>query len=94
MERASLDVDELEGVPQHCKVHYRTLDRDAPCDRIAALMRSELNIPTSVRIVVRPSRSMHYDALGRLLQSLNYAGYQVEFPSHLLGRVFADAPQA
>jgi len=73
-----LDADAIK----HCQVGYGAVHREASCNEIGNFMQSELRIPTSVRVVVRPSKNAHYDEVGRLLQSLQSAGYTVEFPSH------------
>lgn len=77
-ERAQVQQD--SGAPQRCQVRFRGLDRDAPCEQIASLMRSDLKIPTGVHIVVRPYRQENQEELRRLLQSLRDAGYKTEVP--------------
>ena len=72
-----------EGASAHvCRVRYRSLNREVPCDQVATVMQSELHISTSVGIVVQSSKETRYEQVGRLIQLLNDAGYMTEFPSH------------
>lgn len=79
-ERAT--VEQELGAEQRCRVSYGTVHREALCDAIGKVMLSELHIPTSVLIVVKPTHAAKYDEVGRLLKSLQDAGYLIEFPSH------------
>jgi len=79
-ERAT--VEQELGAEQRCRVHYGTVDHEALCDEIGSVMLSYLHIPTSVLIVVKPTRAAKYDEVGRLLKSLQNSGYLIEFPSH------------
>lgn len=67
---------------QNCQVHYGSVNRAAQCNEVGSVMLSKLQIPTRVRIVVRPSRTADYEQVGQLLQSLQNSGYLlIEFPS-------------
>ena len=78
MDRATVT---LEGGTGLCHVNYRGMDRDAPCNQVAEVMRSEIRLSTTVRIVVWPDKTARFDEVGQLLQSLNNEGYTLEFPS-------------
>ena len=67
---------------QTCQVHYGHVNHEAQCDNVGRIMLTELRIPTSERVVVRPSRTANYEQVGGMLQSLQKAGYSIEFPSH------------
>jgi biopolymer transport protein ExbD len=58
-----------------CHVHYQHVDRKAPCTEIVALMRSELRIPTQAHVALRPSKTVRYEEIAQLIQSLREAGY-------------------
>jgi hypothetical protein len=49
---------------------------------VGVTLQTEVRIPTSVRIVVQPSKEARYEEVGRLIQSLNAVGYVTEFPYH------------
>jgi hypothetical protein len=65
-----------------CRLSYLSLNRQIPCDQVATAMQTEFRIPTSVRVVVQPSKETRYEDVGRLIQSLHAIGYATEFPSH------------
>src|SRR5215472_11896465 len=71
-------LDQEAGENGLCHVHYQNLDRTAPCTEIAALMRSELRIPTQGRLALRPSKGVRYEEFSRLVLSLQEAGYQLK----------------
>ena len=75
-------VEQKAGSEQRCLVNYGAIHREALCDEIGSVMLSELHIPIGTRTVVKPSRTANYEQVGRLLKSLNGAGYLIEFPSH------------
>lgn len=71
-------VEQEAGENGLCHVHYQNVNRMAPCTEIAALMRSELQIPTQARLLLRPSKGVQYEEFSQLIQSLQAAGYQLE----------------
>jgi len=70
-------LDQEAGESGLCHVHYQLVDRKAPCTEIVALMRSELNIPSQEHVVLRPSKTVPYEEVARLVQSLREAGYKM-----------------
>jgi hypothetical protein len=80
MPEARVAVEQELEMAQTCQVHYGPVNREAQCDSVGRIMLTELRIPTSERVVVRPSRTANQ--VGRMLQSLQNAGYSIEFPSH------------
>ena len=79
---ARVAVEQELETAQTCQVHYGHVNREAQCDSVGRIMLTELRIPTSERVVVRPSRMANYEQVSRMLQSLQNAGYSIEFPSH------------
>jgi hypothetical protein len=51
-------VEQEAEAQQNCQVHYGVIHREARCNEIGSIMLSELRIPTSVRVVVRPSHPL------------------------------------
>lgn len=74
----TVTLDQEAGESGLCHVHYQHVDREAPCTEIAALMRSELRIPARAHLALRPSKTVPYAEVSRLLQSLREAGYNIK----------------
>ena len=72
-------LDQEAGEDGVCHVHYQNVERKAPCAKIAALMRSELRIPAHAHLVLRPSKTVRYEEVSRLLQSLQGDGYKIGY---------------
>jgi len=54
----------------HCHVRFRSLNREIPCDEVASVIKSELQVPTTVQLVIQPSKATRYEDVARLIESL------------------------
>ncbi len=71
-------LDQDAGENGLCHVHYKDVDRTAPCTEIVALMQSEPSIPAHAHVTLRGSKTARYEQVSRLLQSLRDAGYNMK----------------
>lgn len=79
-------LDQEAGENGLCHVHYQNVERTAVCTEIATLMRSELRVPTQGTLVLRPSKGVGSEEIGRLIQSLLEAGYRLDKVGYITTR--------
>jgi biopolymer transport protein ExbD len=71
-------MDQEAGENGLCNVHYKDVDRTAPCTEIVALMRSELRIPAHTHVTLKASKTARYEQVSQLLQLLRDSEYDLK----------------
>jgi hypothetical protein len=71
-------MDQEAGENGLCHVHYKDVDRTAPCTEIVALMRSELRIPAHTHVTIKASKTARYEQVSQLLQLLRDSEYDLK----------------
>jgi hypothetical protein len=54
----------------HCHVRFRSSSREIACDEVASAIKSELHVPTTVQLILQPSKGTRYEDVARLIESL------------------------
>jgi dihydrofolate reductase len=71
-------MDQEAGENGLCHLHYKDVDRTAPCTKIVALMRSELRIPAHMHVTLQASKTARYEQVSQLLQLLRDSEYDLK----------------
>jgi len=71
-------MDQEAGENGLCHLHYKHVDRTAPCTEIVALMRSELRIPAHTHVTLKASKTARYEQVSQLLQLLGEYEYDLK----------------
>jgi biopolymer transport protein ExbD len=71
-------LDQEAGENGLCHVHYKDVDRTAPCTKIVALMQSELHIPAHTHVTLQASKTARYEQISQLLQLLRDSEYDLK----------------
>ena len=71
-------MDQEAGENGLCHVHYKDVDRTAPCTKIVALMRSELRIPAHTHVTLQASKTARYEQVSQLLKLLRDSEYDLK----------------
>jgi hypothetical protein len=71
-------MDQKAGENGLCHVHYKDVDRTAPCTEIVALMQSELHIPAHTHVRLKASQTARYAQVSELMQLLRDSQYDLK----------------